>query len=82
MFQLHNNGPSVISKATMNIQWPQTFNNDTLLYITSYDPDGPIQCHTSTPVNPLNLKVSAFISQCILHYKHIVWDHVTLDYLL
>ncbi|KAG5269501.1 hypothetical protein AALO_G00202750 [Alosa alosa] len=55
IYELRNNGPSVISKATMDVLWPSTFNNDSLLYITTYEHEGPIQCRTDTPVNSLNL---------------------------
>lgn len=56
--QLHNTGPSVISKADMDILWPQSFSNGTLLYVMSYEVEGPIQCHTDGTINPLNLTVS------------------------
>ncbi|XP_063061164.1 integrin alpha-V-like [Engraulis encrasicolus] len=54
-YMLHNTGPSVISKADMDILWPQSFSNGTLLYVMSYEVEGPIQCHTDGTINPLNL---------------------------
>ncbi|KAL2096083.1 hypothetical protein ACEWY4_008231 [Coilia grayii] len=54
-YVLHNTGPSVISKAVVDIHWPHSFSNGTLLYITSYELEGPIQCHTDAVINPLNL---------------------------
>ncbi|XP_062408702.1 integrin alpha-V-like [Sardina pilchardus] len=55
IYALRNNGPSVISKATLDVQWPYRFDNDSLLYITAFEHEGPIQCRTDITVNSLNL---------------------------
>uniref|UniRef100_A0AAY4BGJ3 Integrin alpha-2 domain-containing protein n=1 Tax=Denticeps clupeoides TaxID=299321 RepID=A0AAY4BGJ3_9TELE len=57
-YQLVNIGPSTISKAVMEVQWPYSFTNGSLLYITRFQTDGPIQCRTDAVINPLNLTVS------------------------
>uniref|UniRef100_A0A8C4D011 Integrin alpha-2 domain-containing protein n=1 Tax=Denticeps clupeoides TaxID=299321 RepID=A0A8C4D011_9TELE len=54
-YQLVNIGPSTISKAVMEVQWPYSFTNGSLLYITRFQTDGPIQCRTDAVINPLNL---------------------------
>uniref|UniRef100_A0A3B4YT61 Integrin, alpha V n=1 Tax=Seriola lalandi dorsalis TaxID=1841481 RepID=A0A3B4YT61_SERLL len=48
-------GPSTISKAALTVDWPYQFRNGSLLYITSYDTEGPINCTTDTLLNPLNV---------------------------
>ncbi|XP_071403618.1 integrin alpha-V-like, partial [Centroberyx affinis] len=52
---LKNNGPSTFSKAVLNVDWPYRFHNDSLLYITSYETEGPINCSTTMEINPLNV---------------------------
>uniref|UniRef100_A0A8C3ZPF4 Integrin alpha-2 domain-containing protein n=1 Tax=Denticeps clupeoides TaxID=299321 RepID=A0A8C3ZPF4_9TELE len=61
-YQLVNIGPSTISKAVMEVQWPYSFTNGSLLYITRFQTDGPIQCRTDAVINPLNLTVSTHMS--------------------
>ncbi|KAM3862235.1 integrin alpha-V [Diretmus argenteus] len=55
VYELQNNGPSTFSKAVLDVDWPYRFNNGSLLYITSYDTDGPISCTTDMEINPLNV---------------------------
>lgn len=55
VYELLNHGPSTISKAALEVRWPYQFKNGSLLYITSYDTDGPINCTTDTEINPLNV---------------------------
>ncbi|XP_056145059.1 integrin alpha-V [Lampris incognitus] len=55
VYELHNNGPSTFSKAMLDVDWPHRFNNGSLLYITSYETDGPINCTTDVVINPLNV---------------------------
>uniref|UniRef100_A0A4W6EV52 Integrin, alpha V n=1 Tax=Lates calcarifer TaxID=8187 RepID=A0A4W6EV52_LATCA len=47
-------GPSTFSKASLKVEWPYQFKNDSLLYITSYETEGPINCTTDIEINPLN----------------------------
>uniref|UniRef100_A0A8C6L823 Integrin, alpha V n=1 Tax=Nothobranchius furzeri TaxID=105023 RepID=A0A8C6L823_NOTFU len=54
VFELLNNGPSTFSKASLNVMWPYRLKNGSLLYITSFDTEGPINCTTDVEINPLN----------------------------
>uniref|UniRef100_A0AAX7U3R3 Integrin alpha-2 domain-containing protein n=1 Tax=Astatotilapia calliptera TaxID=8154 RepID=A0AAX7U3R3_ASTCA len=58
VYELLNNGPSTFSKAALEVKWPYQFRNSSLLYITSYDTEGPINCTTDIQINPLNVSVS------------------------
>nr|XP_023657490.1 integrin alpha-V isoform X1 [Paramormyrops kingsleyae] len=55
IYELRNNGPSTISKAMVDIQCPYRLGGSPLLYITSYEVDGPMNCSTSIQINPLNV---------------------------
>ncbi|XP_028248840.1 integrin alpha-V [Parambassis ranga] len=55
VYELQNNGPSTISKAALEVEWPYQFKNGSLLYITSYETEGPINCTTDMEINPLNV---------------------------
>ncbi|XP_072105001.1 integrin alpha-8-like isoform X2 [Mobula birostris] len=44
IYELHNNGPSTISKALIEIDWPADFNGDDLLFKSTFQPWGPIKC--------------------------------------
>ncbi|XP_076603757.1 integrin alpha-V isoform X2 [Chaetodon auriga] len=55
VYELLNNGPSTFSKAALEVQWPYQFKNGSLLYITSYETEGPINCTTDMEINPLNV---------------------------
>ncbi|XP_063353094.1 integrin alpha-V [Pelmatolapia mariae] len=55
VYELLNNGPSTFSKAALEVKWPYQFRNGSLLYITSYDTEGPINCTTDIQINPLNV---------------------------
>ncbi|KAM9342947.1 integrin alpha-V [Pholidichthys leucotaenia] len=55
VFELQNDGPSAFSKASLVVEWPHHFKNGSLLYITSYDTEGPISCTTDMEINPLNV---------------------------
>ncbi|KAJ8416911.1 hypothetical protein AAFF_G00327890 [Aldrovandia affinis] len=54
-YELRNNGPSTFSKAMLDIAWPYKFNNGSLLYITKYEVEGPMNCSTDMEINPLNV---------------------------
>ncbi|XP_072253513.1 integrin alpha-V [Leuresthes tenuis] len=54
-YELLNSGPSTISKAAVEIEWPYRYKNDSLLYITHIKTDGPINCTTDIEINPLNV---------------------------
>ncbi|XP_059198373.1 integrin alpha-V [Centropristis striata] len=55
VYELHNSGPSTISKASLVVKWPYRLKNGSLLYITSFDTEGPINCSTEVEINPLNV---------------------------
>ncbi|XP_070693761.1 integrin alpha-V [Pempheris klunzingeri] len=55
IYELLNKGPSTFSKAALEIQWPHHYRNGSLLYITRYETEGPINCTTDTEINPLNV---------------------------
>ncbi|XP_044071769.1 integrin alpha-V [Siniperca chuatsi] len=55
VYELLNSGPSTISKAALEVEWPYQFKNGSLLYITSYETEGPINCTTDMEINPLNV---------------------------
>ncbi|KAM9346976.1 integrin alpha-V [Symphorus nematophorus] len=55
VYELLNNGPSTFSKAALEVEWPYQFRNGSLLYITSFETEGPINCTTDMEINPLNV---------------------------
>ncbi|XP_058470090.1 integrin alpha-V [Solea solea] len=58
VYELLNSGPSTISKASVEVEWPYAHNHDFLLYITSFKTDGPINCTADREINPLNVTTS------------------------
>ncbi|XP_069011175.1 integrin alpha-V [Embiotoca jacksoni] len=62
VYELLNSGPSTFSKASLEVEWPYNFRNGSLLYITSYETEGPINCTTDVELNPLNVS-NPLISQ-------------------
>lgn len=55
VYELLNSGPSTFSKASLEVEWPYQYKNGSLLYITSYETEGPINCTTDMEINPLNV---------------------------
>ncbi|XP_061579294.1 integrin alpha-V isoform X2 [Cololabis saira] len=55
VYELLNNGPSTFSKAMLEVDWPYRYKNGSLLYITSFETEGPINCTTDVEINPLNV---------------------------
>ncbi|CAJ1078543.1 integrin alpha-V isoform X1 [Xyrichtys novacula] len=55
VYELLNSGPSTFSKASLEVEWPYHYKNDSLLYITSYETEGRINCTTDMELNPLNV---------------------------
>lgn len=39
------------------MEWPYQFRNGSLLYITSYETEGPINCTADVEINPLRVSV-------------------------
>uniref|UniRef100_A0A8C9W7D8 Integrin, alpha V n=1 Tax=Scleropages formosus TaxID=113540 RepID=A0A8C9W7D8_SCLFO len=57
IYELRNNGPSAFSEAVLDVEWPYTFENGSLLYIIKLEVDGPMNCRTDVEINPLNITV-------------------------
>ncbi|KAJ0070585.1 hypothetical protein NL108_016451 [Boleophthalmus pectinirostris] len=55
VYELLNSGPSTFSKASLKVEVPFHFKNGSVLYVTSFDTEGPINCTTDTEINPLNV---------------------------
>ncbi|XP_034549290.1 integrin alpha-V isoform X2 [Notolabrus celidotus] len=55
VYELQNNGPSTISKASLEVEWPYHYKNDSLLYVTIFETEGPMNCTSDTVINPLNV---------------------------
>ncbi|KAJ0005839.1 hypothetical protein NQD34_015733 [Periophthalmus magnuspinnatus] len=55
VYELLNSGPSTFSKASLEVEVPYRFRNGSVLYVTSFDTEGPIHCTTDTEINPLNV---------------------------
>ncbi|KAJ3592467.1 hypothetical protein NHX12_007594 [Muraenolepis orangiensis] len=55
VYELHNSGPSTFSKAMLEVEWPHRYGSGYLLYITSFETDGPINCTTDMEINPFNV---------------------------
>ncbi|XP_056284930.1 integrin alpha-V [Pseudoliparis swirei] len=62
VYELLNRGPSTISKAALEVDWPYQYHNGSLLYITRFDTDGPINCTTDIEINPLNVTTNPLSS--------------------
>uniref|UniRef100_A0A8C9QZ86 Integrin, alpha V n=1 Tax=Scleropages formosus TaxID=113540 RepID=A0A8C9QZ86_SCLFO len=63
IYELRNNGPSTISKAVLDITCPYKLNGGAVLYITSYEADGPMNCSTDMEINPLNVSNPTFVEK-------------------
>ncbi|XP_026883966.2 integrin alpha-V [Electrophorus electricus] len=55
IYELRNKGPSAFSKAMLDVEWPYRIHNGSLLYVTKYEVDGPMNCSTDVEINPLNV---------------------------
>ncbi|XP_060910042.1 integrin alpha-V [Labrus mixtus] len=55
VYELLNSGPSTFSKASLEVDLPYHYKNDSLLYVVSFETEGPINCTTDIELNPLNL---------------------------
>uniref|UniRef100_A0A669E6C0 Integrin, alpha V n=1 Tax=Oreochromis niloticus TaxID=8128 RepID=A0A669E6C0_ORENI len=76
VYELLNNGPSTFSKAALEVKWPYQFRNGSLLYIISYDTEGPINCTTEIQINPLNVSVRHTNTEA--HYTNTQTVHAQL----
>uniref|UniRef100_A0A3Q3F042 Integrin, alpha V n=1 Tax=Labrus bergylta TaxID=56723 RepID=A0A3Q3F042_9LABR len=62
VYELLNSGPSTFSKASLEVELPYHYKNDSLLYVVSFETEGPINCTTDIELNPLNLLSAAQVS--------------------
>lgn len=58
LFQLHNKGPSSISRTVLKVGWPSRFHKEHLLYALQIITDGPVHCNVNGSLNPLELEVA------------------------
>uniref|UniRef100_A0AAQ5ZUQ4 Integrin alpha-2 domain-containing protein n=1 Tax=Amphiprion ocellaris TaxID=80972 RepID=A0AAQ5ZUQ4_AMPOC len=77
VYELLNSGPSTFSKASLEVEWPYQFKNGSLLYITSYETEGPINCTTEVQINPLN--VSKNLRLCSSIRYNFLLEHKWLN---
>ncbi|XP_064410832.1 integrin alpha-8 [Latimeria chalumnae] len=61
IYELHNKGPSSISDAHLEVEWPSHYQEEYILYIFSTKTDGPLECHISSAINPLQIETSGII---------------------
>ncbi|KAM8857935.1 integrin alpha-V [Synchiropus picturatus] len=57
VFELLNSGPSTFSKAALEVKLPYKLSNDSLLYVTRFETEGPVNCSTDVEINPLNISL-------------------------
>lgn len=62
--QLHNKGPSSISRTVLEVGWPSQFHEEHLLYALQIITDGPVHCSVNGSLNPLELEVNSPLSLC------------------
>uniref|UniRef100_A0A672QE41 Integrin subunit alpha 8 n=1 Tax=Sinocyclocheilus grahami TaxID=75366 RepID=A0A672QE41_SINGR len=48
IYELHNKGPSSISRTVLEVGWPSQYREEHLLYALQIITDGPVHCSTST----------------------------------
>uniref|UniRef100_A0A3P8VC62 Integrin subunit alpha 5 n=1 Tax=Cynoglossus semilaevis TaxID=244447 RepID=A0A3P8VC62_CYNSE len=58
VYELVNNGPSVVSQSTLEVRCPLRAHGHELLYPVEIITEGPLSCSSKTTVNALKLKVS------------------------
>ncbi|XP_072109840.1 integrin alpha-8 [Mobula birostris] len=58
VYELHNNGPSAVGAAVMEVDWPTRYRDEHLLYILQMRTEGPLYCHMNATINPLHLETS------------------------
>lgn len=60
--QLHNKGPSSISRTVLEVGWPSQYREEHLLYALQIITDGPVRCSVNGSLNPLELEVKLLLS--------------------
>ncbi|XP_019750898.1 integrin alpha-V [Hippocampus comes] len=59
VYELLNSGPSTLSRAALEVEWPYAYNNASLLYITHLDTEGPVNCSADVRLNPRNVTLES-----------------------
>lgn len=59
IYEIHNNGPSSLSRSLLEVGWPARFRDEHLLYALQILTEGPIICDTNNTLNPLKLETSS-----------------------
>uniref|UniRef100_A0A9J8D8C3 Integrin subunit alpha 8 n=1 Tax=Cyprinus carpio carpio TaxID=630221 RepID=A0A9J8D8C3_CYPCA len=58
IYELHNKGPSAISRTVLKVGWPSWYREEHLLYALQIITDGPVHCSVNGSLNPLKLEVA------------------------
>ncbi|XP_052475300.1 integrin alpha-8 [Carassius gibelio] len=58
IYELHNKGPSSISRTVLEVGWPSWYREEHLLYALQIITDGPVHCSVNGSLNPLKLETS------------------------
>uniref|UniRef100_A0A9J7Z925 Integrin subunit alpha 8 n=1 Tax=Cyprinus carpio carpio TaxID=630221 RepID=A0A9J7Z925_CYPCA len=58
IYELHNKGPSAISRTVLKVGWPSWYREEHLLYALQIITDGPVHCSVNGSLNPLKLEIS------------------------
>ncbi|XP_062395048.1 integrin alpha-8 [Sardina pilchardus] len=59
IYEIHNYGPSSLSRSLLEVGWPARFRDEHLLYALQIITEGPIHCNTNNTLNPLQLETSS-----------------------
>uniref|UniRef100_A0A8C1IV40 Integrin, alpha 8 n=1 Tax=Cyprinus carpio TaxID=7962 RepID=A0A8C1IV40_CYPCA len=61
IYELHNKGPSAISRTVLKVGWPSWYREEHLLYALQIITDGPVHCSVNGSLNPLKLEVAHWL---------------------
>lgn len=59
IYEIHNYGPSSLSRSLLEVGWPARYRDEHLLYALQIITEGPVQCNTNNTLNPLQLETSS-----------------------
>ncbi|KAG5270912.1 hypothetical protein AALO_G00173690 [Alosa alosa] len=59
IYEIHNYGPSSLSRSLLEVGWPARFRDEHLLYALQILTEGPVHCNTNNTLNPLQLETSS-----------------------
>uniref|UniRef100_A0A3Q1C9D7 Integrin alpha-2 domain-containing protein n=1 Tax=Amphiprion ocellaris TaxID=80972 RepID=A0A3Q1C9D7_AMPOC len=80
VYELVNNGPSLVSQSTLEVKCPLKAHGYELLYPLEILTEGPLSCSSKTTFNALKLKVKTHLNTGISAHEQLGWhgDTVTL----